>query len=107
LFEQMQWGHGGDDYSAVLRKYLHEPSPGYSKESQIEEPVEQSNAQESIDSSSRMQTQNVEAQEGVAVASSESVLSFSGTTNATAPAPAPLRRGFLRQLLSRFSSGEE
>src|SRR5213075_173263 len=32
LFEQMQWGHGDDDYSAVLRKYLHEPSPEYSEE---------------------------------------------------------------------------
>ena len=28
LLEQMQWGHGDDDYSAVLRKYLHEPSTG-------------------------------------------------------------------------------
>ena len=35
LFEQMQWGHGDDDYSAVLRKYLHEPSPGFSEEQQM------------------------------------------------------------------------
>src|SRR5207253_6623100 len=48
LFEQMQWGHGDDDYSAVLRKYLHEPSPGFSEETQIQEPLEQSNAEESI-----------------------------------------------------------
>jgi 3-hydroxyisobutyrate dehydrogenase and related beta-hydroxyacid dehydrogenases len=31
LFEQMQWGHGDDDYSAVLRKYLHEPGPDIPK----------------------------------------------------------------------------
>jgi len=37
------------------------------------------------------------------------VLAFSGTMNVTAPVPAPvpLRRGFLKQLLSRFSSAEE
>src|SRR5919197_902757 len=40
LFEQMQWGHGDDDYSAVLRKYLHEPSPGFSEEAQIQESLE-------------------------------------------------------------------
>src|SRR5256885_12147318 len=48
LFEQLQWGHGDDDYSAVLRKYFHEPSPGYSEESEIQEPLEQSNAEEWI-----------------------------------------------------------
>jgi 3-hydroxyisobutyrate dehydrogenase-like beta-hydroxyacid dehydrogenase len=107
LFEQMQWGHGDDDYSAVLRKYLHEPSPGFSEEPQNQEPLEQSKAEESITASAGAETQNVEPQQAGVVASQESVLSFSGTTNATAPATTPLRRGFLRQLLSRFSSGEE
>ena len=106
LFEQMQWGHGDEDYSAVLRKYLHEPSPGFS-ESQIQEPPEQSDAEETITASAEAETQNVEPQEAGLVASSESVLSLSGTMNATAPAATPLRRGFLKQLLSRFSSGEE
>src|SRR5262249_46052531 len=32
LGEQMQWGHGEDDYSAVLRKYLHEPAHGFYEE---------------------------------------------------------------------------
>src|SRR5215510_10949286 len=48
LFEQMQWGHGDDDYSSVLRKYLHERSLGYSEEPQIQESLEPSGAEESI-----------------------------------------------------------
>src|SRR6266540_4409812 len=109
LFEQMQWGHGDEDYSAVLRKYLHEPGPGYSEEPQIQEPIEQSEAEESITGSAEAETENVEPQQANLVASPNSVISFSGTMNATAPVPAstPLRRGFLKQLLSRFSSGEE
>jgi hypothetical protein len=109
LFEQVQWGHGDDDYSAVLRKYLHEPGPGYSEESQIQEPLEQSDAEESIGASAEADTQNVEPEEVGVVGSPEPVLSFSGTINTTAAVPAstPLRRGFLKQLLSRFSSGEE
>ena len=107
LFEQMQWGHGDSDYSAVLRKYLHEPSPGFSEEPQIEEPLEQSGDEESITASAGTETQNVEPQQAGLVASPESVVSLSGTMNATAPATTPLRRGFLKQLLSRFSSGEE
>jgi hypothetical protein len=107
LFEQMQWGHGDDDYSSVLRKYLHEPSPGYSEEPQIQEPLEQSDAEESITASAEAEAQNVESQEAPVVAPPEPVLSFSGTMNATVPAATPLRRGFLKQLLSRFSSGEE
>ena len=107
LFEQMQWGHGDDDYSAVLRKYLHEPSPGYSEEPQISEPFEQSNVEEPITASAEAEPKNIEHQEADFVASPEPVLSFSATTNTTAPAATPLRRGFLKQLLSRFSSGEE
>jgi hypothetical protein len=109
LLEQMQWGHGDEDYSAVLRKYLPESSPGYSEEPQIEELLEQSDAEDSITALAGAETQNVEPQEAGLVASPEPVLGFSGTMNSTAPVPAatPLRRGFLKQLLSRFSSGEE
>jgi len=103
----MQWGHGDDDYSSVLRKYLDEPGPGYSEESQIQEPLKQSEAEESISALAEAETQNVESQEAGLVASTESVPTFSGTMNSTAPAATPLRRGFLKQLLSRFSSGEE
>src|SRR5882757_7913860 len=82
LLEQMQSGHGDDDYSAVLRKYLHEPGPGFSEESQIQEPLEQSDSEESIAASAGAETQNVEPQEAGPVASPESVLGFSGTMNA-------------------------
>jgi len=107
LLEQMQWGHGDDDYSAVLRKYLHEPDQGFSEEPQIQESLEQSGAEESIAASAGAQTQNVEPQEAGLVASPESALGFSGTMSATTPTATPLRRGLLKQLLSRFSSGEE
>jgi hypothetical protein len=107
LFEQMQWGHGDDDYSSVLRKYLLEPGPGYPEEPQIQAPLEQSGAEESIPASTGAETQNFEPQQAGFVASSESRLGFSGTVNTTVPGATPLRRGFLRQLLSRFSSGEE
>jgi hypothetical protein len=107
LFEQMQWGHGDDDYSAVLRKYLHEPGREYSEEPQIQQPLEQSEAGESIALSPEAETPNVESQEANVVVSPESVLGFSRTMNAPAPAAMPLRRGFLKQLLSRFSSGDE
>ena len=83
LLEQMQWGHGDDDYSSVLRKYLDEPGPGYSEESQIQEPLKQSEAEESISALAEAETQNVESQEAGIVASTESVLTFSGTMNAT------------------------
>src|SRR5215831_4935756 len=105
LFEQMQWGHGDDDYSAVLRKYLHEPNPGFSEEPQIQESLEDSGAEESIPALTGAQTQNVEGQKAELVASPQSVVSFSAAMNAPAPAATPLRRGFLKQLLSRFSSG--
>jgi hypothetical protein len=107
LFEQMQWGHGEDDYSAVLRKYLHEPSPGYSEEPQIQESLEDSNTEESITASAETETRNVEGQKADLVASPQPVVSLSAAMNPTPPAPTPLRRGFLKQLLSRFSSGEE
>jgi 3-hydroxyisobutyrate dehydrogenase-like beta-hydroxyacid dehydrogenase len=107
LLEQMQWGHGDDDYSAVLRKYLHEPVPEYSEGSQTQELLEQSEAEEPITALAGAETPNIESQEAGLVASPESLLGFSGTMNATAPVATPLRRGFLKQLLSRFSSGDE
>ena len=105
LFEQVQWGHGDEDYSAVLRKYLHEPGPGFLEEPQIRESLEQSDAEESVVASVGAEPQKVEPE--VPVASPEPAVGFSGTMNATAPTATPLRRGLLKQLLSRFSSGEE
>jgi 3-hydroxyisobutyrate dehydrogenase-like beta-hydroxyacid dehydrogenase len=106
LFEQMQWGHGEDDYSSVLRKYLHEPSTGYSEQPEIQEPQEQLDAEELSTAATETETQNVEPKQVGFVSSPEPALTFTGTMNATAPAATPLRRGFIKQLLSRFSSGE-
>src|SRR5215831_18857005 len=93
LLEQMQWGHGDDDYSSVLRKYLHEPSPEYSEESPVEEPLDQSDSEEPIAAPAETQAANVEPHEEGPVASPEPMLSFSGTMNTTASAATPLRRG--------------
>ena len=41
LLEQLQWGHGDDDFSAVARKYLPEPQPASYEERQPQEQEEQ------------------------------------------------------------------
>jgi 3-hydroxyisobutyrate dehydrogenase-like beta-hydroxyacid dehydrogenase len=109
LLEQMQWGQGDDDYSAVLRKYLHEPGTTNPEEPQIPEACEESSAEQSITALVGTEAPNVESQEAGVAGSPESPLGVDGTMSATAPVPAaaPLRRNFLKQLLSRFSSGEE
>src|SRR5499427_2178283 len=75
LFEQMQWGHGDDDYSSVLRKYLDEPTQEYSEEAQIQETPQQPDVEESITASTEMQKEDVEPQETDLVAPPEPVLS--------------------------------
>jgi 3-hydroxyisobutyrate dehydrogenase-like beta-hydroxyacid dehydrogenase len=107
LVEQVQWGHGDADYSAVVRKYLHEPAAGFYEEPQLQQAHEPSRTEQSTAISPEGETPKVETQEEGIVASPESLLGFSGTISATVPAAAPLRRGFLRQLLSRFSSQHE
>jgi len=107
LFELMQWGHGDDDYSAVLRKYLHEANQGYSEEPQIEELFETPQPEESSSALTPEETQSVEIQDEGVVASAQPVLSFSESVNATASDAPPVRRKFFKQLLNRFSSGDE
>jgi hypothetical protein len=98
----MQWGHGDQDYSAVLRKYLYEPAPGFYEEPQQPETHEATGTQEMVASPADAPP----VEQGVVV-SQESLLTLSGTMTAATPVDAPVRRGFLRQLLSRFSSGQE
>jgi 3-hydroxyisobutyrate dehydrogenase-like beta-hydroxyacid dehydrogenase len=107
LFEQMQWGHGEDDYSAVASKYLHQSAPAFYEEPQLEERNEQPGTEESVTGSAEAETQKLEAQEPGVVVSQESLLTFSEAESTAAPVAVPLRRGFLRQLLSRFSSAQE
>src|SRR5690349_19995217 len=89
LFEQMQWGHGNDDYSAVLRKYLHEPGPEFSEKQQSEESLQQLNAGDSITASAEAETLTVEPQETAVLVAQQPVLNFSGTTGAAAPDATP------------------
>src|SRR6478736_7292805 len=101
LLEQMQWGYGDDDYSAVLRKYLHEPAPVSYEEPHSEEQGEQPDVSEPVVPSTESE---VETMVDVAelTASSQPVLAFreGGSTAAPADTTSPLRRGFLKQLLS-------
>src|SRR5947209_16273793 len=107
LLEQMQWGHGDDDYSAVARKYLHEPATGFYEEPQLEQQPEQIFTGEPVGSSAESEAQNLEPQEAGAAGAQQPLLSFSAGAETAAPASTPLRRGFLKQLLSRFASGQE
>src|SRR5690349_20383923 len=102
LFEQMQWGHGDDDYSSVVRKYLHEPAQPPTNEQDGEGgsgPV--------ITDLPEAETERLEPQNTGGADSQEPLLRFDGAPAGTANEPARLRRGFLKQLLSRFSSGQE
>ena len=107
LSEQMQWGHGEHDYSAVLRKHLHEPALGFYEESQMPEAHESSGTEEALADAAEAATENLQVREADIVVPQGSLLTLSGGVGATAPAAAPVRRGFLRQLLSRLSSGQE
>lgn len=108
LLEQMQWGHGDVDYSAVAGKYLHEPAPPTSYEqAQMEEQGEQVGTGESIIASAESERQKVEPEDTGAPASEPSPLRFGEVGKAAADTTTRLRRGFLKQLLSRLSSGQE
>ena len=96
LLEQMQWGYGDDDFSAVARKYLPETeSTGY-EEPQLAEQKEQASA-EAI--APAPEAAPVLAQ----MSSPPSVAAAAiGSTGAGEPKEAiTLRRGFLTQLLRR------
>ena len=103
----MQWGHGEQDYSAVLRKYLYEPAPGFYEEPLMPEAQKIIGTEEAVAGSAEAVAENPQVQEAGVEVSQESFLGLTATVSATTPADAPVRRGFLRQLLSRFSSGQE
>lgn len=107
LVEQVQWGYGEDDYTAVIRKYLHEAAPGFYQTPQVQQQDEQPDTEESIAGSAEAEAPKLEPEPGDMVALPEAVIGLSQTMSATVPAVAPVRRGFLKQLLSRFSSQQE
>ena len=104
LLEQMQWGHGDDDYSSAVRKYLHEPGPALYEEPQTEEQDEPTDGPEPVVAPAESEADNVA--EALAT-SQQPLLAFGEAANTAATATTRLRRGFLKQLLSRFSSGQE
>ena len=103
LLEQVHWGHGDDDYSVVARKYLHEPAPVTGEELQLDEQEEPAGTGESIASSEEAETQ-IQQDATPEVSPTPLVgVARGGATNETTR----LRRGFLKQLFSRLSSGEK
>jgi 3-hydroxyisobutyrate dehydrogenase-like beta-hydroxyacid dehydrogenase len=118
LLEQVQWGHGDDDYSVVARKYLHETESSSYEEPQTEEQSDQvresdelispSKTDERITGSADVETQNLRPEDAAAAVSAQQPLpGFGRADSAATAARTRLRRGFLRQLLSRLSSGQE
>jgi len=103
LLEQMQWGHGDDDYSSVARKYLHEPAAAFCEEPSTVDQDEQTAAGQSTTGSAESETQSVEPQDA---GSQQPLLGFAAAASGAANETTGLRRGFLKQLLSRFSSGQ-
>jgi len=98
LIEQMQWGHGDDDYSSVVRKYLHEPA-------QSEEHDEQVSTGEPITGSAESEAEKLGPEDGGLAGSQQPLVAVNAATAANTPTR--LRRGFLKQLVSRFSSRQE
>jgi len=107
LLEQMQWGHGDHDYSAVARKYLQDRGAAVYGEPQPDEQANESDGGEPTTVSVDSETEHLQANEPITAASEEPLLSFSGAGQAATGRTTRLRRGLLKQLLSRFSSGQE
>ena len=106
LVEQVEWGHGDHDYSAVARKFLHNIAPAAYKEPQMQAHDAQSDG-EPVTATTELQTPRPEAQDSNTIGGQPrrvSELSFSGAGDGSGHTVSRLRRGFLRQLLSRFSS---
>jgi len=96
LLEQMQWGYGDDDFSAVARKYLPETeSTGY-EEPQPAEQEEQASAEPIAPAS---EAAPVLAQMSSPPSVAAAAIGSSGAGEAKEAIP--LRRGFLTQLLRR------
>jgi 3-hydroxyisobutyrate dehydrogenase-like beta-hydroxyacid dehydrogenase len=101
LLEQMHWGHGDDDYSVVARKYLQEPAGVVTEELQLEEDEGQANA-EMVASATEVETGS---QQGASPELSQAPSVDAASIGAKQTTR--LRGSFLKQLLSRLSSGKE
>jgi 3-hydroxyisobutyrate dehydrogenase-like beta-hydroxyacid dehydrogenase len=105
LVEQIQWGHGDDDYSSVVRKYLHDSEPASYEEPQTEEQGDQAPIGEVIIDSVESETEKLGTED--TADSQPPLLAFGGGGTAAVEPTTRSRRGFLKQLLSRLSSGQE
>jgi len=106
LSEQMQWGHGDNDYSVVARKYLQEGGSTSHEEPPPEHPDQESIANEPIIASPESHTEQLKPEDTAVPSSQQPSLAFTGTGGATTNETTRLRRGFFKQLLSRLSSGQ-
>lgn len=106
LLEQMQWGYADDDYSSVARKYLHEPAAAFYQPPTDEQHGEVGSGPATTDSADS-ETERLEPQNAGGADSQQPLLSFGAAAGGRANETTQLRRGFLKQLLSRFSSGQE
>src|SRR6266540_164484 len=107
LVEQMQWGRGDEDYSVVARKYLHDLWPAGYEEPQTKEQSEQTDDSEPITGTTETETPGPEPQDVDVTGAQQPLLSFGTAVGGPANETTRLRRGFIKQLLSRFSSGQE
>ena len=106
LLEQMEWGHGENDYSVVARKYLQQVGSTSQKERPPEHPDQESIANEPIIASSESHTEQSKPEDADVPSPQQPLLALDGTGGATANETTRSRRGFFKQLLSRFSSGQ-
>jgi NAD-binding of NADP-dependent 3-hydroxyisobutyrate dehydrogenase len=106
LVEQIQWGHADDDYSSVARKYLQEPAAAFYQPPTNEQDGE-ADSGPAITDSAESETQRLQPQNTAGADSQQPLLSFRAAPGKGANETTQLRRGFLKQLLSRFSSGQE
>jgi hypothetical protein len=96
LLEQMQWGYGDDDFSAVARKYLPETeSIGYEKPelAEHEEQISPETIAPASEAAPVLAQMSSPPSVGAATVGSAGVVE--------AKESLPLRRGFLTQLLRR------
>jgi len=104
LLEQMQWGHGDDDYSAVARKYLPDTPSTAQEETQTAMPDAQADAGsvapalEPTTSLAGLEEPKPKQENGDGATGDVAV---STSPNRELKEKAQLRRGFLSQLLRR------
>jgi hypothetical protein len=106
LVEQMQWGHGDYDYSAVAHKFLYDGASAGHEEPQTEAKRQQSDAGEPVAATTASDTPVLEPQDASRKSAQQPLVNFTAAGDGSSHTASPLRRGLLRQLLSRFSSGQ-